>query len=196
MVEKDKIRSIVRTDNLKKTVRLEGCRLVKNLNHVDNRGSFKKIFQKVDETKLINFPICQVNLSTNILAGTIRGLHYQVEPFLEAKLISCLKGGVLDVLLDMRPSSRTYGKYTYFNLAPDSGSLFIPPLVAHGYQSLEDETTLLYLHSNDYSPNNSQGVNPLDPGLGITWPLPISSISESDRNLPTFSEVKIEPTRL
>jgi dTDP-4-dehydrorhamnose 3,5-epimerase len=191
VVEIDKIKSSLRTDNLKNTVKLEGCRLIKNLNHVDNRGSFKKILPIVDDTELINFPICQVNLSTNILAGTIRGLHYQVEPFLEAKLISCIKGRIIDILLDMRPSSKTYGKYAYYNLTPDSGSLFVPPLVAHGFQSLEDETTLLYLHSNDYSPDNSQGVNSLDPSLGINWPLPISSISESDRNLPSLSEVKI-----
>ena len=190
MVEVDKNKSSLRAENQDKTVRLEGCRIIKNLKHVDNRGSFKKILPIEDEIELSNFPICQVNISTNTLAGTIRGLHYQVEPFLEAKLISCLKGSVMDVLLDMRPTSETYGKYASFHLTPGSGSLLVPPLVAHGFQTLEDETTLLYLHSNDYSPDNSQGVNPLDPGIGISWPLPISSISESDRNLPSFSEVK------
>ena len=190
MVEIDRNKSSPRTDNLKKIAKLEGCRLVKNLTHVDNRGLLRKILPVVAETELINFPICQVNLSTNTLAGTIRGLHYQVEPFLESKLISCIKGSVIDVLLDMRLTSKTYGKYTSYHLTPGSGSLLVPPLVAHGFQSLEDETTLLYLHSNDYSPDNSQGVNPLDPGIGISWPLPISSISESDRNLPSFSEVK------
>ena len=190
MVEIDKNKSSLRAENQDKTMRLEGCRLIDNLNVVDNRGSFKKILPVVDEIELSNFPICQVNLSTNTLAGTIRGLHYQVEPFLESKLISCIKGSVIDVLLDMRPTSKTYGKYTSYHLTPDSGSLLVPPLVAHGFQSLEDETTLLYLHSNAYSPDNSQGVNPLDPSIGISWPLPISSISESDRNLPSFSEVK------
>ena len=189
MVEVDKNKSSLRAENQDKTVRLEGCRIIKNLKHLDNRGAFKKILPIVDEIELSNFPICQVNMSTNTLAGTIRGLHYQVEPFLESKLISCIKGSVLDVLLDMRPTSKTYGKFAYYNLTPDSGSLLVPPLVAHGFQSLEDETTLLYLHSTDYSLNNSQGVNPLDPVLGITWPLPISSISESDRNLPSFLEV-------
>jgi dTDP-4-dehydrorhamnose 3,5-epimerase len=190
MVEIDRNKSSPRTDNLKKIAKLEGCRLIKNLTHVDNRGLFKKILPVVAEAELISFPSCQVNISTNTLAGTIRGLHYQVEPFLESKLISCIKGSVIDVLLDMRPTSKTYGKYTSYLLTPDSGSLLVPPLVAHGFQSLEDETTLLYLHSNDYSPDNSHGVNPLDPGIGISWPLPISSISESDRNLPSFSEVK------
>jgi dTDP-4-dehydrorhamnose 3,5-epimerase len=189
VVKIDRKKSNIQAENLNKTVRLEGCRLIKNLKHVDNRGSFKKILPVVDEIELSNFPICQVNISTNTLAGTIRGLHYQVEPFLEAKLISCIKGSVLDVLLDMRPTSETYGKYASYRLTPGSGSLLVPPLVAHGFQTLEDETTLLYLHSNDYSPDNSQGVNPLDPDIGISWPLPISSISELDRNLPSFLEV-------
>jgi dTDP-4-dehydrorhamnose 3,5-epimerase len=190
MVEVDKNKSSLRAENQDKTVRLEGCSIIKNLKHVDNRGSFKKILPIEDEIQLSNFPICQVNISTNTLAGTIRGLHYQVEPFLEAKLISCIKGSVMDVLLDMRPTSGTYGKYASYHLTPGSGSLLVPPLVAHGFQTLEDETTLLYLHSNDYSPDYSQGVNPLDPDIGISWPLPISSISELDRNLPSFSEVK------
>ena len=189
MVEIDRNKSSALAENPNRTLKLEGCQLITNLKHIDNRGSFRKILPLIDELGLANFPFCQVNISTNDLAGTIRGLHYQVEPFLESKLISCIRGSVLDVLLDMRPTSKTYGKYTYYNLTPDSGSLLVPPLVAHGFQSLEDETTLLYLHSTDYSLNNSQGVNPLDPVLGITWPLPISSISESDKNLPSFLEV-------
>jgi dTDP-4-dehydrorhamnose 3,5-epimerase len=190
MVEIDKNKSSLRTENLNKTGGLKGCRLIDNLNYADNRGVFRKILPTVDKTELTHFPICQVNISTNIFRGTIRGLHYQVEPFLESKIISCIKGSVMDVLLDLRPTSETYGKYACYHLTPGSRSLLVPPLVAHGFQSLEDETTLLYLHSNDYSPDNSQGVNPLDPDLAIKWPLPISSISESDRNLPTFSEVK------
>ena len=190
MVEIDRNKSSALAENPNRTLKLEGCQLITNLKHIDNRGSFRKILPLIDELGLANFPFCQVNISTNILAGTIRGLHYQVEPFLEAKLISCIKGSVMDVLLDMRPTSETYGKYASYRLTPGSGSLLVPPLVAHGFQTLEDETTLLYLHSNDYSPDYSQGVNPLDPDIGISWPLPISSISELDRNLPSFSEVK------
>ena len=190
MVEIDRNKSNFGAEKQNKTVRLEGCRLIKNLNYVDNRGSFRKILPLVDEMEFIKFASCQVNISSNTLAGTIRGLHYQEEPFLESKLISCIKGSVVDVLLDMRPTSETYGKHASYHLTPGSGSLLVPPLVAHGFQSLEDETALLYLHSSDYSPKNSQGINPLDPGIGISWPLPISSLSESDRNLPSFSEVK------
>jgi dTDP-4-dehydrorhamnose 3,5-epimerase len=189
MVEIDESNSYLPFDKIEKVVNLEGCHMVKNLNHVDNRGSFKKILPSVDEVELINFRICQVNISSNTLAGTVRGLHYQREPFLEAKLISCIRGSIMDVLLDMRPTSKTYGKYACYTLTPDSGSLFVAPLVAHGFQSLESNTELLYLHSSDYSPKNSHGVNPLDPHLGIKWQLPVSCISESDRNLPPFLAV-------
>ena len=109
MVEIDKNKSSLRAENQDEAMRLEGCRLIDNLNYVDNRGSFTKIRPLVDEIELSNFPICQVNISTNTLAGTIRGFHYQVEPFSEAKLISCLGGSVMDILLDMRPASETYG---------------------------------------------------------------------------------------
>ncbi len=190
MAEIDRSQLNFHTGNAKKTVEIEGCRLIKQLIYIDNRGTFKKIVPAENERVLDEFPICQVNVSTNTSAGTIRGLHYQISPFLEAKLISCIKGSVFDVLLDLRPDSNTYGKYTLYNLSPGMGSLLVPPLVAHGFQTLADDTTLLYLHSNKYSPNDSRGVNPIDPSLGIEWPLPITSISESDRKLPPFLAVK------
>lgn len=190
MVEIDSILSIFHEGGPKVSVELEGCRLIKNSIFIDNRGTFKKIMPVENERIVDEFPIHQVNISNNDSAGTIRGLHYQIEPFLEAKLITCIKGFVLDVLLDMRPNSSTFGKYAYYKLFPGSESLLVPPLVAHGFQTLVDDTTLLYLHSNHYSPDASSGVNPIDPFLGIEWPLPITSISESDRNLPTFLEVK------
>lgn len=190
MVAIDRDNSSLPAENLNIAAKLEGCHLVKNLNYVDTRGLFRKILPIVDVAEFIQFPTYQVNISSNTFAGTVRGFHYQIEPFLESKLISCIKGSVMDILLDMRPASETYGKYASYHLTPDSGSLIVPPLVAHGFQSLEDETTLLYLHSNDYSPENSRGVNPLDNGVGISWPLPISSISESDMDLPSFAEVK------
>ena len=190
MVEIDRDTPRQSTDNPNEIAKLEGCHLIENANHVDIRGLFRKILPVVEGTEQITFSSYQVNISTNTLARTIRGLHYQVESFLESKLISCIKESVMDVLLDMRPTSETYGKFAFCSLTPNSGSLLVPPLVAHEFQTLEDETILLYQHSNNYSPENSQGVNPLDPGIGISWPLPLSSISDSDRNLPLLSGVK------
>lgn len=177
-------------NQIKNNAEIEGCLLIKNLINVDIRGSFKKILPVEDEIVPDAFSVCQVNVSANTLAGTIRGFHYQIDPYLETKLISCIRGSVIDVLLDMRPTSDTYGKHAYYILTPSSGSLLVPPLVAHGFQSLEDETTLLYLHSNNYSPKKSKGVNPLDPTLGVHWPLPVRCISDSDRNLPSFLEIE------
>lgn len=172
-------------------VSLEGCWLIENLHYYDERGNFRKILPTMHSETSLDFVVRQVNLSTNPQAGTLRGLHYQSEPFLESKLISCIVGSVFDVLLDMRPDSPTYGKHSCFILTPNSGSLLVPPLVAHGYQTLEINTSLLYLHSNDYSVKNSRGINPTDPELGIVWRLPIAKLSESDRKLPYFSEVNV-----
>lgn len=190
MAEIEKEQLFFRKDNPRKTIALEGCRLIKNLDYIDSRGTFKKILPADNSLILDEFPVYQVNVSTNTSAGTIRGLHYQISPVLESKIITCINGSVLDVLLDLRPDSKTYGKFAFYKLSPSSGSLLVPPLVAHGFQTLEDSTTLLYLHSSKYSPNESRGVNPLDPLLGIEWPLSITSISESDRNLPSFLAVK------
>lgn len=169
------------------SILFEGCRLINTKRHHDNRGVFQKIFPLSNEFSTSDYPIKQVNLSYNELAGTIRGLHYQSEPYLESKLITCVRGSIFDVLLDLRTHSSTYGQITYVHLTPTSGSLLVPPNVAHGFQSMEGQTIIMYLHSNDYSKENSKGLNPLDTNLKIPWPLPVSSISESDKELPYFS---------
>ena len=192
MVEIEKLKSRLTELYSQNLQRLEGCSLLKNSVHFDSRGSFRKVLPSPEW----GLPIKQINVSNNPRSGTIRGLHYQQEPFSESKLVSCVKGSVLDVLLDLRPNSMTYGKCSFFVLTPSSGSLVVPPLVAHGYQSLEDETMLLYLHSNEYKPDHSRGVYPFDPVLGIDWPLAVSFISDSDNNLPRLSRVKIEPSNL
>jgi dTDP-4-dehydrorhamnose 3,5-epimerase len=170
---------------------IDGCMLVTNFIHRDKRGIFRKVLPLADNSMNIDFSVYQVNLSSNSKAGTIRGFHYQSEPLIESKLISCTRGSVFDVLLDMRPDSVTFGKHVSFQLTPTSGSLLIPPLVAHAFQTLENETEILYLHSNHYNATHSKGINPLDTSLGVDWPLPASVISDSDRQLPNFSEVSL-----
>ncbi len=170
---------------------ISGCRLIKNLNYQDGRGVFKKIFPIPNELSMDDFIVRQVNISENELAGTVRGLHYQGEPFLESKLITCIKGSIFDLILDMRPSSPTFGHINSYHLTPTSGSLLIPPLIAHGFQSLEDGAVIIYLHSREFDKVYSRGINVLDPKLDINWPLPISRISESDTKLPFFSDLVI-----
>jgi len=169
---------------------ITGCHLLKNLFHSDSRGLFRKVLPFSDESMPTEFHVRQVNISGNTSSGTIRGLHYQIEPFLESKLVSCISGSIFDVLLDLRPNSDTYGKTASYYLTPDTGSILIPPLVAHGFQTLEANSYLLYLHSNEYSTQHSKGVNPLDSELGIDWPLPVTAISESDRLLPSFTRIE------
>lgn len=172
-----------------KSITLNGCLILPNPLHKDNRGIFRKVLPVEGHPALTDFKVAQVNISNNSLAGTIRGLHYQTGNFLESKLVSCIKGSVFDVILDMRPDSVTYRQYAYYHLTPESGSLLVSPLIAHGFQTLEDETTLLYIHSNNFNLNESKGINPLDPDLAINWPLATSAISEADKNLPRLSEV-------
>ena len=167
----------------------EGCYLIPNRTTQDSRGFFRKVLPFGIERKTLQFPVCQVNISNNTLAGTVRGLHFQTAPFLESKLVTCIKGSVIDVLLDLRPQSKTFLKLSFFFLNSNSDSLLVPPQVAHGFQTLENDTTLMYLHSYDYNLEFSKGINPLDPKLGITWPLPIRAISESDSSLPLISEI-------
>lgn len=168
---------------------LEGVIVVNNYIHHDQRGTFRKVLPAEALDSLFGQSLFQVNLSSNPKSGTIRGLHYQIDSFLESKLITCVRGSVFDVLLDLRKDSATYGKCASYYLNPKTGSLLVPPLIAHGFQSLEDDTHLLYLHTNHYSSTLSRGINPFDSDLGIEWPLPTSFVSESDMQLPNLSEV-------
>ena len=175
--------------NFSRAEKINGVSVV--LPHIfkDSRGSFAKYFPIVDFENKDNYSeVRQVNLSTNPISGTVRGLHYQVEPHLEYKLVSCLHGSIFDVILDLRKESCTFGQWNSFVLGPETGSLLIPPMVAHGFQTLIDNSNVLYLHSTDYSPKFSLGINPLDSKLDIPWPLNISNISIKDRGLPTFAE--------
>jgi len=149
----------------------------------DHRGSFYRLF--CEKQIPLHFP--QINLSTNKKKGTVRGLHFQKEPFAEDKVVYCLQGRVLDVIMDLRESSPTYGHH--FSIELERGkALFVPKGFAHGFQTLEDNSELLYLISQTYDPKSSSGVHWRS--TGVAWPLPISEISEKDQALPLFSPSK------
>jgi len=123
----------------------------------------------------------------NSAAGTLRGLHFQLPPHGETKVIRCVRGAVYDVLLDARPDSPTYGRWEGFHLRDDDElALYAPAGLAHGYQTLCDETMLHYLHSAPYVPDAAAGYRYDSPQLAIPWPRPVSAISERDRALPAF----------
>lgn len=159
--------------------------------HGDTRGSFENHFPKdLLNTPNVNFDIQQVNISRNLLKGTLRGLHFQTSPYAESKIVSCLVGEVFDVIVDLRPESRHFGTWESVHLTPSFNSILVPPGVAHGFQTLTDNSVLQYLHSGKYSKSHSAGVRYDDPALQISWPLETSIVSSEDLKLPTFIDMK------
>ena len=169
---------------------IDGIKELKNLNSFDDRGSFQSIF-KIQNTALFsiwgNRKVMQINISKTKKIGTIRGLHYQKEPFLEAKLITCLKGKVWDVAVDMRKDSKTYGKWKNVILSSKlNNTFFIPEGFAHGFQCLETNSELLYIHSQKWSKKDETGINYNDNFLNIPWPIGNTFLSKKDIALPYF----------
>jgi len=159
-----------------------GCKLIFPEKKVDDRGYFARLYC-LDEFKVnkLNTEWCQINSAYNKGKGTLRGMHLQLPPFAETKIIRCTKGSVFDVLLDVRENSETYGKWTSFQLSgSNSFSLYVPEGVAHGYQTLEDDTELSYMHSVSFNSEFSTGFSAFDPNLEINWPLKVSKISSKD----------------
>jgi dTDP-4-dehydrorhamnose 3,5-epimerase len=156
---------------------------------VDERGSFARTFA-VDEFEAhgLDTRVVQCNTSVNVRAGTLRGLHYQVPPRAEAKLVRCVRGSVYDVLVDLRPDSATYCGWHGIELSASNGrSLFVPVGIGHGFQTLEDDTEVLYQMSEQYSAEHARGVRWDDPAFGIEWPeVPERTISKRDREYVDF----------
>ncbi|MCL5432579.1 MAG: dTDP-4-dehydrorhamnose 3,5-epimerase [Patescibacteria group bacterium] len=152
----------------------------------DKRGYFQRIFCEDALLKYgVKFNIVQANSSFNYKKGTVRGMHYQKAPYPEEKIVKCIKGEIYDVLLDIRKNSATFGKWVSVVLSQkDNTILYIPSGFAHGFQTLTDETEILYLMSEYYSPKNSTGYRWNDPGIQITWPLKKIIISKKDSELP------------
>lgn len=160
--------------------------------HTDDRGRFLRAWC-ADEFAAhgIAFAPVQANMGSSRRAGTLRGLHYQVSPRLEAKLVRCTRGAVFDVLVDLRRGSRTFGRWYGTDLTADNGRmLFVPPLCAHGYQTLEDGAEIYYLTSAAYAPDAVRGLRYDDPMVAIRWPLPAFAVSERDSHWPL-----LEPER-
>lgn len=152
----------------------------------DERGFFARAFCAREFAKLGMRPqVAQANLSFSHLRGTVRGMHYQVPPAVEPKLIRCIRGAVWDVIIDMRPDSPTFLRHIGVELSADNRrALYVPEGFAHGNQSLTDDAELFYLVGDYYAPANERGVRHDDPAVGIEWPLPVTRISAKDRNWP------------
>lgn len=132
----------------------------------------------------------QMNSSLTRRTGSVRGMHFQRPPKAEVKFIRCIKGAVFDVIVDLREGSLTYGRWHGTELTGDNRAmLYVPKGCAHGFQTLADDTELLYLHSEFYSPEHEGGLRFDDPDVGIGWPLPIAEISTKDRQHPLLGQV-------
>ena len=152
----------------------------------DNRGFFSRMFCSNEfNEKGINTNWVQINNSYTRVAGTVRGLHLQKAPMQEAKLIRCFRGSVWDVIVDMREESKSFCKWVAVELNEKNRSMiYVPPGFAHGFQTLEPDTELVYFHSNFYSPENETGIPHNDPVLNIPWRLPVVGLSTRDANFP------------
>jgi dTDP-4-dehydrorhamnose 3,5-epimerase len=154
--------------------------------HEDDRGRFFRAWCLREFAEHgIDFVPVQANMGFSLRKGTVRGMHFQVKPAVEAKLIRCTRGAMFDVALDMRSDSPTYGKWFGTELSAQNGRmLYVPEQCAHGYQSLEDQTEMYYLTSQFYAPDAACGARFDDPAFGIQWPLDPSAVSVQDRNWP------------
>jgi dTDP-4-dehydrorhamnose 3,5-epimerase len=168
---------------------LDDVRLYKMDRFEDPRGSFIKIYSKEEKQDIKFFAIKQVNLSVNMQKGTVRGMHFQENSFMEDKIVTCISGNIFDVIVDVQKESTTYLQHRTFHLqSANSFALLIPKGFAHGFQTLNDDTSVLYLHSNDYSQEHESGLNPLDPILQIDWPTPVTMISSRDSEFPLIEK--------
>lgn len=170
--------------------RLAGVKLVRRTRLSDERGFLSRLFC-TDELRPFGWTqdIAQINHTGTHRAGTVRGMHYQLPPHAEIKLVSCIRGEVWDVALDLRADSPTFLQWHAARLSWDNGAaLLIPAGVAHGFQAVTDHVELLYCHSQPYVPLSERGVNALDQRIAIDWPLPVRAMSERDRLHPTLDE--------
>lgn len=156
----------------------------------DDRGFFARTFCRQEFVDAGLKPLVeQCNVSYNHVSGTLRGMHYQLAPALEAKLIRCIRGAIIDIIVDMRPESPTYLGHISVELTADNRRmLYVPPLFAHGYQTLNDGTEVTYQVSETYTPSAEAGLRYDDPALGLTWPLPVTVISPKDASWPLLAE--------
>jgi dTDP-4-dehydrorhamnose 3,5-epimerase len=154
----------------------------------DDRGMFSRYFcQKEFEAHGLKPQVAQCNLSFNHKAATMRGMHYQLPPAPETKLVRCTRGAIYDVIVDLRPNSPTYLQHYGVELTADNRKqLFVPELFAHGYLTLTDGAEVAYQVGEFYTPGLERGIRFNDPALKIKWPIEVNIVSEKDANWPAF----------
>lgn len=166
---------------------LAGVFTVSREEHRDVRGCLERLFDAPSLSSLLgDRSIVQVNKTYTERAGTVRGLHIQLPPNAETKLVSCLRGTVFDVAVDLRPGSATFGDWFGCELSADNGrALWIPEGCAHGVQTRETDSELLYMHTAAYAPHSEATLHPLSVEVGVDWPRKVSRLSQRDASSPT-----------
>lgn len=169
---------------------LDGLKLIRRKPMGDERGYLERLFCSDELVHLIsNKNILQVNRTLTNRRGTVRGLHFQYPPYAEVKFVSCLRGQVFDVAVDLRQNSPTFLRWYAETLTAENGkTLLIPEGFAHGFQTLSEDAELLYFHTAAYQPDAEGALNVQDPTLAIRWPEELTEISDRDATHPLLSE--------
>lgn len=177
--------------------KLKGAYIINIEPRTDTRGFFARAFcQKEFAAHGLKSDIAQANVAFNIKRGTLRGMHFQYPPAAETKLVRATRGAILDIIVDLRPESPTYLEHIAVELSEDTGrALYVPERFAHGYQVLRDKTETSYQVGEFYTPGVEGGLLYNDPRLGLSWPLPVSVISDKDAAWRPLSEVESELKR-
>lgn len=169
---------------------LEGAHLINLTQHGDERGFFARLFCREEfKSHGLNPDILQANNSYSTVKGTLRGLHYQLPPKGETKLIRCILGTIYDVIVDIRPHSKTFGQHFGATLSQDNRQMmYVPRGFAHGFLTLTDHSEVIYFVSESYSKELERGIRWDDPKFKIAWPEKPRLISERDKSHPDFSK--------
>jgi dTDP-4-dehydrorhamnose 3,5-epimerase len=170
------------------STKLSGAYVIEPERIRDVRGFFARTFcQKDFAVRGLETRVAQCSVSFNYRKGTLRGMHYQLAPFEEVKVVRCVRGAIYDVIIDLRPNSPTFKKHIGVRLDENNGKmLYIPTGFAHGFQTLEPDTEVAYQMSQVYSSEHARGVRWNDPAFAIAWPDDERTILERDRNYPDF----------
>jgi dTDP-4-dehydrorhamnose 3,5-epimerase len=173
--------------------RLKGVFVIGLQKREDQRGFFARSFCVAEfAAHGLSLSTLQCNVACTRRKGTVRGLHYQVPPAAESKLIRCTRGAVFDVAVDLRPTSPTYLQHVAVELSADNyATIFVPPMCAHGYQTLSDDAEVTYQVDACYTADCERGLRYDDPALGLSWPLPPVEVSAKDKAWPLLTSATL-----
>jgi dTDP-4-dehydrorhamnose 3,5-epimerase len=169
--------------------RLAGVYVIDLERIADERGFFARTWcRKELESHALETDVSQCSVSFNARRGTLRGMHFQADPYAETKIVRCTMGAIRDVVLDLRPGSSSFGQWVGVDLTADNRRMvYVPHGCAHGFQTLVDATEVFYQITPSYVPEAARGVRWNDPGFTIEWPLPDPILSDRDRSYPDFA---------